>query len=67
VFSREDLLRTVWGYQSIGATRTLDTHASRLRHKLAVGGGAFVLNVWGVGYRLIDAPRPTWSSPAPQA
>jgi DNA-binding response OmpR family regulator len=54
VFTREELLRGVWGYQSLGATRTLDTHASRLRRKLAVGGGAFVINVWGVGYRLLD-------------
>ncbi|HAL28533.1 MAG TPA: DNA-binding response regulator, partial [Chloroflexi bacterium] len=38
-----------------GRTRTLDSHASRLRRKLAaVGAGRFVLNVWGVGYRLVD-------------
>jgi DNA-binding response OmpR family regulator len=54
VFTREELLRIVWDYQALGATRTLDTHASRLRRKLAVGGGAFVVNVWGVGYRLLD-------------
>lgn len=35
-------------------TRTLDTHACRLRHKLSRGGARFVVNVWGVGYRLID-------------
>ena len=34
VFTREELLRGVWGYQSIGTTRTLDSHASRLRRKL---------------------------------
>jgi DNA-binding response OmpR family regulator len=54
VFTREELLRGVWGYRSLGATRTLDSHASRLRRKLSVGGGEFVVNVWGVGYRLID-------------
>jgi DNA-binding response OmpR family regulator len=54
VFTREELLRGVWGYQSLGATRTLDSHASRLRRKLSVGGAAFVVNVWGVGYRLVD-------------
>lgn len=54
VFTREELLRGVWGYRSLGATRTLDSHASRLRRKLSVGGNAFVVNVWGVGYRLID-------------
>jgi DNA-binding response OmpR family regulator len=54
VFTREELLRGVWGYRALGATRTLDSHASRLRRKLSVGGSAFVVNVWGVGYRLID-------------
>jgi DNA-binding response OmpR family regulator len=54
VFTREELLRGVWGYRSLGQTRTLDSHASRLRRKLSVGGNAFVINVWGVGYRLID-------------
>jgi DNA-binding response OmpR family regulator len=54
VFTREELLRGVWGYRSLGQTRTLDSHASRLRRKLSVSGNAFVVNVWGVGYRLID-------------
>jgi DNA-binding response OmpR family regulator len=54
VFTREELLRGVWGFRSLGHTRTLDSHASRLRKKLAVAGGGFVVNVWGVGYRLID-------------
>jgi DNA-binding response OmpR family regulator len=54
VFTREELLRGVWGFQSLGATRTLDAHAARLRKKLAVGEGRFIVNVWGVGYRLID-------------
>ncbi|MBV9465792.1 MAG: response regulator transcription factor [Solirubrobacterales bacterium] len=54
VFTREELLRGVWGYRSLGATRTLDSHASRLRRKLSVKGERFVVNVWGVGYRLVD-------------
>jgi len=54
VFTREELLRGVWGYRSIGQTRTLDSHAGRLRKKLGVGGDRFVVNVWGVGYRLVD-------------
>jgi DNA-binding response OmpR family regulator len=49
------LLRDVWGYRARGRTSTLDNHACRLRGKLADHGGAFVLNVWGVGYRLVDA------------
>ena len=55
VFTKEELLREVWGFRSIGKTRTLDSHASRLRRKLARGSGEpFVVNVWGVGYRLLE-------------
>jgi DNA-binding response OmpR family regulator len=54
VFTKEQLLREVWGFRSMGRTRTLDSHASRLRRKLAAAGGDFVRNVWGVGYSLID-------------
>jgi DNA-binding response OmpR family regulator len=54
VFTKEQLLREVWGFRSLGRTRTLDSHASRLRRKLsAAGDGIFVINVWGVGYRLL--------------
>ena len=56
VFTKEELLRTVWGFRSMGSTRTLDSHACRLRGKLGVDGDRFVLNVWGVGYRLVDPP-----------
>jgi DNA-binding response OmpR family regulator len=54
VFTKEQLLRDVWGFRSLGRTRTLDSHASRLRRKLAAAGGDFVRNVWGVGYSLAD-------------
>lgn len=54
VFSKEELLRDVWGYRSMGHTRTLEAHASRLRRKLDPDHGRFVLNCWGVGYRLIE-------------
>lgn len=54
VFTKEQLLRDVWGFRSLGRTRTLDSHASRLRRKLAAAGaGPVVVNVWGVGYRLL--------------
>jgi len=56
VFTKEELLRNVWGYRSMGSTRTLDSHACRLRQKLARDGDRFVVNVWGVGYRLVDGP-----------
>lgn len=53
-FSREELLREVWGFETPCQTRTVDSHASRLRKKLAGGGDRFVINVWGIGYRLLD-------------
>ncbi len=55
VFTKEQLLRNVWGFRSLGRTRTLDSHASRLRRKLAVvSERPWVVNVWGVGYRLVE-------------
>jgi DNA-binding response OmpR family regulator len=54
VFTKDELLRHIWGYRSMGTTRTLDSHACRLRRKLGVAGDQFVINVWGVGYRLVD-------------
>ena len=56
VYRKEELLRDVWGFRSLGRTRTLDSHASRLRRKLNQNGeAAYVVNVWGVGYRLVAA------------
>jgi DNA-binding response OmpR family regulator len=55
VFTKQELLRDVWGYRSFGTTRTLDSHASRLRRKLDPDHGRFVVNLWGVGYRLVEA------------
>jgi DNA-binding response OmpR family regulator len=53
VFTKEELLRTIWQYRSDGSTRTLDSHASRLRRKLAPEDvRRWVINVWGIGYRL---------------
>lgn len=54
VFPKEDLLRDVWGYRSPGKTRTLDSHASRLRRKLDPEHSRYIVNCWGIGYRLID-------------
>jgi DNA-binding response OmpR family regulator len=55
VFTKDELLRDVWGFRASARTRTLDSHASRLRRKrVAAGGGDVVVNVWGVGYRLLD-------------
>jgi DNA-binding response OmpR family regulator len=54
VFTKEELLREVWGFRAMGRTRTLDWHASRLRRKIAaLTETPYVLNEWGVGYRLM--------------
>jgi len=53
VFSKEELLQEVWGYRSLGHTRTLEAHCSRLRRKLDPDDRRFVVNCWGVGYRLV--------------
>jgi DNA-binding response OmpR family regulator len=55
VFTKEELLRQVWGFQALGRTRTLESHASRIRKKLCVDPeDRFIVNVWGVGYRLLE-------------
>jgi DNA-binding response OmpR family regulator len=53
VFRKQELLSAVWGYRARASTRTLDSHASRLRHKLAASGERWIVNVRGIGYRLI--------------
>lgn len=50
VFSREQLLEQVWGYQYYGDERTVDVHIKRLRKKI-VDGERFFHTVWGVGYK----------------
>ncbi len=52
VFTREELPRDVWGYCT--PSRTVDSHACRLRTKLAAHPQRLVINVWGIGYRLCD-------------
>jgi DNA-binding response OmpR family regulator len=58
VWTKAELLHDVWGYRTPARTRTLDSHASRLRRKLREAGSPLELveNVWGVGYRLLGAP-----------
>ena len=47
------MLRDVWGFRTYVPTRTLESHASRVRRKLAAAGlPGWVVNVWGVGYKL---------------
>lgn len=58
VYAKQELLAAVWGYRSTGSTRTVDSHASRVRRKLDAierlerRNRRWVINVWGVGYRL---------------
>jgi len=55
VYTKGELLRDVWGYLSMGKTRTVDAHACRLRRKLdAVSERRWIVNVRGIGYRLTD-------------
>ena len=51
VFSREQLLDNVWGYDFYGDDRTVDVHIKRLRTKIATDDQPFFHTVWGVGYR----------------
>jgi len=53
VQTRDHLLETVWGYDYIGFTRTVDTHIRRLRAKLGTAGDC-IETVRGVGYRFVD-------------
>jgi DNA-binding response OmpR family regulator len=53
VFTKAELLRDVWGFRAAGRTRTIESHASRLRRKLDPEHGRWVVNCWGVGYRLV--------------
>jgi len=53
VLTREQLLRDVWGFRTFVPTRTVESHASRVRCKLAAAGlPGWVVNKWGVGYKL---------------
>lgn len=51
VFSREQLLEQVWGYQFYGDERTVDVHIKRLRQKIATETKPFLHTIWGVGYK----------------
>jgi DNA-binding response OmpR family regulator len=64
VFTREELLRAVWGYRT--PSRTVDSHACRLRQKLSSSDQRVIINVWGVGYRLCD-PAAFRATPLPDA
>ncbi|WP_079914833.1 response regulator transcription factor [Paenibacillus sp. 32352] len=52
VFTREQLLESIWGYDYIGEERTVDVHIKRLRNKVSTPDCALIVTVWGVGYKL---------------
>ena len=54
VYSRENLLNVVWGYEYVGELRTVDVHIRRLREKLEPdpANPEYILTKWGVGYYL---------------
>jgi DNA-binding response OmpR family regulator len=53
VFHKHELLTNLWGYSTPSSTRTLETHASRLRRQLTGDGERWIINIRSVGYRLI--------------
>ncbi|SFC88214.1 two-component system, OmpR family, response regulator [Bacillus sp. OV322] len=55
VFSREQLLERVWGYQFYGDERTVDVHIKRLRNKIGSQRKPMLHTVWGVGYKFDEA------------
>ncbi|MCM3118027.1 response regulator transcription factor [Neobacillus sp. MER 74] len=55
VFSREQLLERVWGYQFYGDERTVDVHIKRLRKKVETTAQPFFHTVWGVGYKFDES------------
>ena len=51
VFTREQLLDQIWGYDYIGDTRTVDVHVKRVREKIKDGSTWSIATVWGIGYK----------------
>lgn len=51
VFTREQLLDHIWGYEYIGDTRTVDVHVKRLREKIKDHASWSLSTVWGIGYK----------------
>ena len=51
VFTREQLLDHIWGYEYIGDTRTVDVHIKRIREKIKDYANWSIATVWGIGYK----------------
>ncbi len=57
VFSREQLLEHVWGYDFYGDDRTVDVHIKRLRKKIGTESQPFFHTIWGVGYKFEEVDQ----------
>lgn len=55
VYSREQLLDSIWGYDYVGDVRTVDSHVARLRTKLGNWGNEHLKTVYGIGYKIEDS------------
>uniref|UniRef100_UPI003FEE8AA4 winged helix-turn-helix domain-containing protein n=1 Tax=Lachnospira sp. TaxID=2049031 RepID=UPI003FEE8AA4 len=53
VFTREQLLDNIWGYEYIGDTRTVDVHIKRIREKIKDHAHWAIDTVWGIGYKFV--------------
>lgn len=51
VFTREQLLDHIWGYEYVGDTRTVDVHVKRIREKISDSDSWALSTVWGIGYK----------------
>lgn len=61
VYSREELLETIWGYEYFGDVRTVDVHIRRLREKIETNSSQpdYILTKWGVGYYFKNKKKKT--------
>ena len=57
VFTREQLLDQIWGYEYVGDTRTVDVHIKRIREKLHDHEGWKISTIWGIGYKFETNPK----------
>ena len=51
VYTREQLLDQIWGYEYVGDTRTVDVHIKRIREKLHDNESFKISTIWGIGYK----------------
>ena len=67
VFTRQQLLQEVWGYDYFGGTRTVDVHVRRLRAKLGAEHETLIGTVRNVGYRFVIPTQSAEEAPQPQS